>query len=328
MEKQYRHLSRFERGRIFEWHHCGNKSIREIGRLLGRSHATISREIKRNKYMYHVPTYYPNIAQNYYEIRMRDRSTRLSLKSKSTRKYIIKKIKLGWSPEIISGRLRDHQSLKYVNYESIYQFIYREAKSLIECLPRKHKKRRPKYPKRKYSPKISQKTSILDRPECINTRAEVGHWESDSVESKHRDGGLNVLIERVTRLVKISKLKSKKSAATNLVIINKLSKLPPNFIKSITYDNGSENAGHLKINEIINCDSYFCQPYHSWEKGSVEQVNGLIRRYLPKGTDMKLVHSSTIKKIENLLNNRPRKCLDYKTPIEVYNEITNGALPY
>jgi len=97
-------------------------------------------------------------------------------------------------------------------------------------------------------------------------------------------------------------------------------------VRSITYDNGPENARHIETNIDLDCLSYFCQPYHSWEKGAVEQVNGLIRRFLPKGTDISCVHQSSIRKIENLLNNRPRKCLDYKTPNEVYNEFC-GALP-
>ncbi len=156
----------------------------------------------------------------------------------------------------------------------------------------------------------------------------MGHCKSDSVESKCRKKILNVLIERTTRLVHICKLSSKKYIDTKNAIIKRLSVHPGQAVKPITYDNSPENAKHLSINETLNCDSYFCQPYHSWEKGSVEQVNGLIRRYIPKGSDLANVHYNTIEKIENLLNNRPRRCLGFKTPFEVYNEMCGALSPW
>ncbi|WP_442871403.1 IS30 family transposase [Candidatus Thiodiazotropha sp. CDECU1] len=167
---------------------------------------------------------------------------------------------------------------------------------------------------------IASKISIIDRPEEIKNRLEIGHWESDSIESKGRKSGLNVLLERSSRLAQITKLSSKKSIDTFHAIEKRLSIFPDKYIKSITYDNGPENARHLQVNEAFKCDSYFCQPYHSWEKGAVEQINGLIRRYLPKGTDFSQIHYSKIKEVESALNNRPRKCLNFKTPIEVYTE--------
>lgn len=326
MKKGYQHLSLFERQRIFEWYHYDKKKIGVIASLLNRSHTTIGREIRRNKSWHYVPTYYPHPANKYYKVRMRDRAERARLKSPSTRKYIIDKLKLGWSPEIISGRLKNNNDLDYVCHESIYQFIYLEAPELREYLPRKHKKRRKKYPFRKYPTKISFKTSILERPDVINDRSIPGHWESDSIESKGRQCALNVLIERASRLTHITRLSSKKSVATKNAIIKKLSHHPDHFVKSITYDNGSENAAHLKINERLSCQSYFCQPYHSWEKGAVEHANSLIRRFLPKGTDFTQVTDKTLTEIELRLNSRPKKCLGYKTPFEVYNEFSR-ALP-
>lgn len=295
---------------------------------MNRSHATISREIRRNINNYYVPTYYPNIAHKLYQVRVRRRAERPRLKNVETLSYVIAKLKIGWPPEIISGRLKKEGAIAYINHESIYQYIYKEARELIQFLPRKHKKRRKKYSSRKYTyiHKIALKTSILERPELINARNEAGHWESDTIECKTRRGGLNVVLERTSRLTRITKLPSKKSVDTKNALQRKLSKLPQSFVKSITYDNGPENARHIETNSDLDCLSYFCQPYHSWEKGAVEQVNGLIRRFLPKGTDISCVHQSSIRKIENLLNNRPRKCLDYKTPNEVYNELC-GALP-
>lgn len=326
MGKNYSHLSHCERKRIFHWFHYQKRPIREIARLLSRSHSTISRELKRNISTHYVPTYYPNPAQRMYQMRMSRRVQRQKLKDHETREYVTAKLKKGWTPQLIAGRLKLTGDARYVCHESIYQYIYKDAPDLISYLPRKHKKRRRKYPKRTSTKKIDLKVSILERPEFINDRSEPGHWESDSIESKCRKTALNVVVERVTRIVHITKLGSKKSLITSNAVVKRLSAYPSGFVQSITYDNGPENARHLKINEKLGCLSYFCLPYHSWEKGAVEQVNGLIRRYLPKGTDFSMVTEKQIQDIERDLNTRPKKCLGYRTPIEIYNELY-GALP-
>lgn len=327
MDSSYVHLGLFERQRIFTWRHYEKKSIREIGRLLNRSHTTISRELRRNISTQYVPTYYPHPAHHSYRKRMQNRARRPRLKNHATEQFIVCKLKLGWSPEIISGRLKYDHRFYPVCHESIYQYIYKQDPALIIHLARKHLKRRRKFPYRKQNDKIPHKISILERPESINSRGTLGHWESDSLECKTRMCALNVLVERTSRLVHITKVDSKKSSDTQAAILKRLSHHPAQYVQSITYDNGSENALHIEINRHLGCQSYFCQPYHSWEKGSVEQVNGLIRRFLPKGSDLGLVSNKSIHEIENLLNSRPRKCLGYKTPFEVYNE-NSGALAH
>jgi IS30 family transposase len=144
MGRQYSHLCIWERLRLFEWYHCDKKSIREIGRLLKRSHTTISREVRRNKTDYYVPTYYPHPAQYYYSLRMKQRSRRRPFKSAETRQYVREKLSLGWSPEIISGRIELEQNLKTVSHEAIYQYVYKHAPEFIKYLPRHHKRRRKK----------------------------------------------------------------------------------------------------------------------------------------------------------------------------------------
>lgn len=327
MKKKYTHLTLCERRRLFIWYHYEKRSIREIGRLLGRSHSTISREVRRNKSYYYVPTYYPNPAHTDYRSRMRKRVQRLKLNNPELLNYVVQKLKRGWTPQIISGRIKLTGEVGYICHESIYQYIYKYAPELIKYLPRKHKRRRKKRPARRYISKTSLKTSILDRPIEVNERLSFGHWESDSIESKGRKLALNVVVERVTRLTHITKLSSKKAVITKNALIKKLSKHPKESVRSITYDNGTENASHIKVNDQLGCESYFCQPYHSWEKGAVEQVNSLIRRYLPKGTDFSEVSDKAILAIEIAINTRPRKCLNFKTPIESYNERC-GALLY
>lgn len=321
---KYTHLNRTERQLIYDWYHVQKRGIREISRRLSRHHSTISREIKRNINTTYVPTYHCNVAHYFARNRLTNRSRRYRLKNKETRSYIIEKLQLGWSPEIISGRLALITDLENVSYESIYQYIYKEDTSLIAFLARKHKTRRKKYPYRSIAKSISSKVFITQRPDHIDTRETIGHWESDSIESSSR-GGLNVIIERSCRLVHISKIPTKHASCTKNVIINKLIQHDKKFVKSITYDNGTENYQHMSIDKKLGTKSYFCLPYHSWEKGSVEQVNGLIRRYLPKGTDISKVSHDRITEIENLLNNRPRKCLNYRTPYEVYHS-KGGAL--
>jgi IS30 family transposase len=325
MGTHYSHLSRHERQLMFTWYHYDKLSQREVARRLKRSHSTISRELKRNIQTNYVPTWYPHPAQATYELRIRRRAQRPHLKNAATGEYVIEKLKLGWTPEIIAGRLKRETatsaSLAYICHESIYQFIYKEAPELIQYLPRKHKRRRKKYPYRTRTNKLTDRISISERPETINARSEFGHWESDSIVSGQQKPGCNVVVERVTRLAHISQLASKNAQNTADAIHNQLSQHPNDFVKTITYDNGQENAKHMEVNQKLNCLSYFCQPYHSWEKGAVEQVNGLIRRFIPKKTDITKISPETISEIENLLNSRPRKCLDYKTPMEVYQDM-------
>jgi len=136
---------------------------------------------------------------------------------------------------------------------------------------------------------------------------------------------LNVLVERKTRVTKITKLPQKTAEQTREAIIRRLKKVSCVARGSITYDNGSENTHHEAINQALKMTSYFCEPYHSWEKGTVEQTNGLIRRYFPKKTNFNEISNDMIRYVEDLLNNRPRKCLNFKTPSEVFN-LECGAL--
>jgi len=163
------------------------------------------------------------------------------------------------------------------------------------------------------------------RPLAATKRRACGHWETDMIVAGDRQHGLNVLVNRKSRLTHISLLPNKTAATTKHVILRRLKGYPALLKQTLTYDNGSENTLHEGINQTLGTRSYFCAPYHSWEKGSVEQVNGLIRRFFPKGTNFRAVGQREFIRIEKLLNNRPRKCLDYRTPYEVFRE-ARGAL--
>ena len=324
MGEQYSHLGLDERRLIYYWRHYDKLSIREMVHRLRRSHSTISREIRRNSGCW-CDQYYHNPAHWMAQRRLSNRASRPRLKSEALRQYVNERLKLGWTPEIISGRLRHISNLPSVCHESIYQYIYKEAKEHIEALLWKHKKRRKKAPYRSSATKIIGKTSILDRPLHIEQRKTFGQWESDCVESSCRQQGLNVLVERKSRYTKITWLESKRSSETAKHIIRRLGQISDKCVKSITYDNGSENAKHQHISNTLKSKSYFCQPYHSWEKGTVEQTISLIRRCIPKKSDLNNYTKRDIYRIELVLNHRPRKYLNYKTPYEGFHEHT-GAL--
>jgi IS30 family transposase len=322
MATNYRHLDHKERTLIYWWRK-EQLSLREMGRRLRRSHTSISRELKRNRWC--GKEYFPRGAQILAADRLQYRAKRERLKSKQVREYVHQKLSIGWTPELITGRLKQQGELPTVCHESIYQYIYCCAQHLIGALPRHHRKRRPKWPYRKTGERIKNRTGLAQRPKAATTRREYGHWEADMIVAGDLNHGLNVLVERKSRLTHISFLENKTAAVTKQAMLRRLKAYPTSLKQSITYDNGSENTCHDEINAVLGTQSFFCAPYHSWEKGSVEQVNGLIRRFLPKGTNFHELGHGEINRIEKLLNHRPRKCLRYRTPYEVFHE-ARGAL--
>lgn len=301
-------------------------SVREIGRKLGRSHSTIVREVKRNGCPVHDQDYLAHRAEAIADKRKSNAGRRARLKSRGIRRHVKRKLKLGWSPEQIAGRLKNFHPEMYVCHESIYQYVYAEDLDLRGYLPRRHKVRKNKWQSRKHRKShIPNRTSISERSEDINERKEFGHWEADSIVSRASKSALNVLVERKTRFTKITKLKWKTSKQTRMALNRRLCRNHKGARLSITYDNGSENVEHEVVNAKLGTKSYFCAPYRSWEKGTVENTCGLVRRYIPKKTDIAKIPDSEIKKMERQLNNRPRKCLGYQTPAEVFDRLC-GAL--
>ncbi len=322
MEKRYRHIDHKERTLVYWWWK-EPLSLREIGRRLRRSHTSISRELRRNGWSQ--KPYFPRGGQRLADSRLRRRATRERFKSQAVREYVHPKGPLGWTPELIAGRIKQQDTLPSVCHEAIYQYIYSVALELRAFLPHHHRQRKPKQPYRKTGERIKNRTCLEHWPQAATLRQAYGHWEADMIVAGDRRHGLNVLVERKSRLTHLSFLANKTAAATQQVICRRLHAHPRSLRQSITYDNGSENTCHEAVNAGLDTHSFFCAPYHSWEKGSVEQVNGLIRRFLPKGTNFNTVEPSLFNRIEKLLNNRPRKCLQYRTPYEVFRA-ARGAL--
>lgn len=307
------------------------RSLRDIARTLGRNPSTVSRELHRN-IAGEPRRYFPRLAQKRAEARIRERGRRERLKNPSIRGYVIQKLKEeDYSPEQIAGTLSHAYPEYSISHEAIYQFIYAQYQrggwgscigiDLRMFLKRRHKIRKPKFvPFKEEKGAIKNRIFIDERPREVAARIRRGHWEGDSMVSRKSLVGLNTLVERTTGIVFVSKIQNTTAAETTRVVTERLAYLPRRLRKTITVDNGHENAGHRDITKRIDAKVFFAHPYHSWERGTNENTNGLIRWYLPKGTDFATVSDERIKEIEYRLNTRPRKRLGWKTPLQVFNQ--------
>ncbi len=215
----------------------------------------------------------------------------------------------------------------HIGYEAIYQYIYCEAPELIGCLARRHRKRYQRGHSRRHKQShIPERISLTERPHEAAGRNVIGHWEGDTVISRKSPAALQVLAERKSRYVQLTRLRRKTANAMKSAVILRFHALPADVRKTLTLDNGSENTEHREITRSLGTKTYFCTPFHSWEKGTVENAVGLVRRFFPKKTDFSLVGDAQIRKVETLLNNRPRKCLHYATPYEVFSGAINGGM--
>lgn len=324
MEKSYKQLSLEDRDRITELIVEG-RNITEIAEILGRHKSTISREVVRNSSPGY-GLYLSHRAHDRSVKRKQEANSHPRLKTEEIVDYVRSKLSIGWSPEQIAGRIDMDCAGLNISHEAIYQYIYdketADREELITLLRRGHKKRRTKSVSRKERrTKIPNRVSIQERPASVETRNRFGHWEGDSLVSRKSAEALNTLVERKSRFVFITRLQRKTAEKTSAAVINRLGSLPKKARRTLTLDNGTENAGHKKINEAVETKCYFARPYASWQRGTNENANGLIRWYLPKGTDFSKITDEELTRIESLINQRPRKCLGYKTPLEV-------ALPY
>lgn len=323
MDGGYTHLTEEERDMIAVLRAKG-LTLSDIAREIGRHKSTISRELDRNAPPTNKGYYLSHKAQERAFHRWSATHKRERLKSQEIREYVESKLKNGWSPEIIAGRLSIEKPGKAISYEAIYQYIYEARKELVLCLVRRHRKRVKKGHSRKHQKShIPNRVSISERPEIVEKRERIGDWENDTMGSRQSKAVVNVLADRKSRVTLLKKLPQETANTTKWAIIQSLIEYP---VYTITYDNGSENTKHEEINKVLDTKSYFCEPYHSWEKGTVENTIGLIRRWLPKKTDLAHVSEIEIMEIESWLNNRPRKCLNYKTPLEILEQERSVAL--
>lgn len=321
MKRTYKHLTSDERDRLAVLISRG-VALRDIGVQLGRSASTLSRELKRNRPRRGRQDYLPHKAQARAMERHKEGHKRMRLKSRVLRHEVEQHLMKGWTPELISGTFRTFRpDLPPVSTESIYQWIYAEAPHLIGYLPRSHKERFPRRKGRKVRrTTIPDRTPIDLRPPEANTRQQPGHWESDLMIGRGR-AALQNAVERTSRLVRLRRVKDKSAKASRCALAGHLKSLPPALRRSITYDNGTENTEHGLLNQELKTRSFFCAPYHSWEKGSVENRNGLVRRFFPKRCDFDTITDEEAQRVENWINNRPMKCLGFKSPRQVFDDL-------
>lgn len=305
------------------------RSIRDIARELNRPASTVSREINRNA-LGLKPKYIPRLAHERAKGRILNRGRRERLKSPEIRDYVLKMLQRHYSPEQIAGRINIDIPGTKISYEAIYKYIYAQyhrdgygrctGEDLRVYLKRHHKTRHPKYiPFRPQRLKIIDAISISKRPQEIELREKIGRWEGDSVISCQSKYRLNTLVERKSGLLFMTKINNGTALETSQAVISRLSGLPKRKRQTLTLDNGPENFGHKIITKNIGTKCYFARPYHSWERGTNENTNGLIRYYFPKRTDFAKISEDEIKRVETILNNRPRKRLHWLTPNEVFS---------
>ncbi|WP_456379155.1 IS30 family transposase [Lutibacter sp.] len=311
-----------------------NKSKSYISKKLNRSRSTISREV--NRWVSEPGEIYDAYLANWWakEVYLGKRNFDKISRNSKLRYYVYKGLLSHWTPEQISGRIKKqypNDGMMTISYEAIYRHIYTRPqaslnKKLIQLLTRKKSRRRPNVNRRKKGSKIRNQVSIDNRPAHIEFRYEIGHWEGDLVIGKGNKSMIGTLVERKSRFVIIIKLQSKKADEVSKMFSKKLNELHPLFKKSMTYDNGTEMAKHEYITKKTGMDIYFAHPYSSWERGTNENTNGLIRRFHPKGTNFNDISERQLQIIQDKLNSRPRKILGYNTPKEIMDlELKNVA---
>ena len=317
MPKSYKQLSQEDRDRLSLFKAQG-KTLREIARLIDRDPSTVSRELRRNAPPIHQGYYLAHKAQGRADARKTLGHERVRLRIPHLRRYASRMLRRGWSPERIAGRWKV-LGKEPISHEAIYQWIYTQAREFIPCLVRARRRRlRRGHSSKHKSSHIPSRAPISERPAIVERRKQAGHWEGDTIISRQSRPVLQVLVERKTRYTRLRKLRSKEAAAMRESTNRALARYPKHMRRSITYDNGSENTQHVLVNARLGTVSYFCAPMHSWEKGSVENVAGLVRRRLPKKTDFAMVSLDQVKRTERWLNGLPRRCLGFQTPAEAF----------
>ncbi len=321
MGKGYKQLTVAERCMIAIYEGEG-LSRRAIARLLKRSHGTIVREVYRNGSS---GIYTPHEAQT----RSRTRKFRLSRKLQAKPALwdqVLGLLREGWSPEQIAGTLKAMHPAdpdQRVSHETIYAHIYAHPRGdlrteLIKLLRKHRKKRMPRTRGTDRRGKLKEITSIAARPKEVETRAVAGHWEGDLIKGKFNRSSVGTLVERTSRYVILVKLDNATAPVVHEGFVREMQHVPDELRLSLTYDRGSEMALHKQVASDLNLAVYFADPYSPWQRGSNENTNGLIREYLPKGTDLSLFSQDQLNAIANRLNTRPRKKLGFKTPKQVY----------
>lgn len=323
----YTQISKEERIQIEALWRAGHSKT-DIGRKLGRPTTTITNELKRNG----------DDSSGWYKATQADRFCRTRRASANQElhkklfvgspleKYVETKLRLHWSPEQIAGRLNEEgktrkKSHTQVSHETIYLFIYKKRKDLIPFLrhaKQRRYRRRNGTKQREIRREEAKKRRIDTRPAEIETRMVLGHWEGDTIVGKEKTQRILTHVERKSRFTCADKIERATAEAIHRASVKRLNRFPKQKRQTMTYDNGVEFSEHQKTERDTDIKIYFAFPYHSWERGTNENTNGLLREFFPKGSPFKNVTQKAVDQAVKFLNTRPRKCLQYLTPEEVF----------
>ena len=318
----YTHLTQWQRCLIFILK-ASNFSLRSIAKEIAVNVSTVSRELSRNMFK---EGYDPSYAELCYRKRRQDSKYLAYLWTPEIRAKVKHGLSQYCSPDQIVGAL-EKQGIS-INHETIYQYIWQDKKqggTLHRYLRRrgkKYKKRGSKYAGRGYIP---GRVDIEERPKIVETKSRIGDWEGDTIIGAGRKGAIVTLVDRCSKIALFKKVENNTSELVTKAVVEMLKPIKKQ-VHTITFDNGREFSGHQTIGRILKAKCYFAKPYHSWERGLNEHTNGLLRQFIPKKTNFKYVTDEDIAKYQNLINNRPRKILNYNTPIEVFTSIQTVAL--
>jgi transposase, IS30 family len=313
------HLTPEERDRIAQLRYQGADQ-KEIAKAVGRCPSTISRELQRNST---AGAYYATQAQWKAEQRRRGRPLRRKMDDPAVNEAVRSGLAQEWAPEQIAGRMRQQDSHRRVSSQTIYTWIKRnEDRKHWESSLRRRGKRRSR---RKNALAARNAARIDRRPEVIERRLRLGDFEGDTVLGLAGSGGLATLVDRRSRLTIIVKIQSKNADHVHEKIKRRLRELDEQRRRSITFDNGSEFSACRRLERHLGLELYFADPGCPYQRGTNENTNGLIRQYFPKGTDFREISPHEARRVETLLNNRPRACLGFRTPNEVFFEKTPPA---
>jgi transposase, IS30 family len=317
--EEYKHFKLMDREKLII---LSNQGLTQeaIANQLGFSQSAISRELKRNCSS-STGIYGPEMAQMK-AMGRKKRDCKID-RNPELKTHIYEKLEPGWSPDAISNRIKLENGLSYVSHETIYSWLYQPLQKKLKLykLLTRHKSKRG--PRKRYEPKVHKmqdKISIHTRPDAINKREDIGHWEGDLIIGKYYKSQILNLHERKSRFTVIERLSSKRAIVVNNKIdeIGKKLKRKGNIpFLSLTLDNGNEFSEFQQLQRSLGIDIYFCDPYASWQKGGVENANGIIRRTIPKRSDFDKYSDQDINDLIWNINTTPRKCLGYKTPYKV-----------
>ncbi len=328
--KSYRHMSDAERETLSLGLAQGH-SRRAMATVLGRAPSTVSRELTRNATRGH--PYRACTAQTRATVRARQPRRPRKLLDPWLWQHVRTSLAEGCAPEQIAGRLRHaypDDMGRHLSAETIYAALYVLPRgtlrsALLAALRQARKARRPRARGTDRRGQLPNMTPIAERPAEVVTRTVPGHWEGDLIKGARNGSAVGTLVERTTRLVLLARMEGTDATSARQGFTKKLRHVPAVLRKTLTYDRGKEMAEHERLAKRLAIQIFFADPYSPWQRGTHENTNGLLRQYLPKGTDLSGYTQRELNAIAHRLNTRPRKCLDFATPLEVYAQLRHHS---